>query len=490
MRVLPATSSLLPAIAVLVSACGTDLPRGTEHFTVGRTTVRTDSQLDYLGVIHRVADTSRVPPRGPVRHWMQALATERSAGVFAAARAVGPLPVGPLLETWAAPDAPDSACGLVAPGERRCFRGNEPMRRLIRAFIDSSAAFVPRLATFGLEGLSADERRRDLADVYVALTTGKSLDSAVGAWSGYHDLRFDVTLARTLATAGTAPNVDPARPTGAARRIFLTPDVVFATRSYRSPTYIWLALGHQMAHAVAARLLAEHPELLDHGWRLKEALEPEMARIGYEPVFWNEMLEEQLARAFTISIVGTVNPTVTWAARSEAMLSTGMPLVPWFEDVLARYDAHRDSFPDIGALAPALARALDSIPLDSCRGAPNAGAILVGVDRGRAVLSWMAPGSPFRRTNILIGDTVTAIDGEAVSAGGLLLPTRQIAYAWAHHLPFELGVLDIRRGGREYQVRAPVTFDVRRMVRVASQAAGAPADTIPICRWNRRALRR
>ena len=478
----------MPLLAALVS-CGTDLPRGTDHFTIGRTVVRTDSVLDFIGVVYRLTDSAQVPPRGPVRHWFDALATERNAGVFTTARSAGLVPVSFLLRSYHDPGGTDSVCGSVARGRRLCFSGNAPMRARMGAVLDSARAYAPRLASFNLENLSGDDRRRDLADVYIALTNSRSIDSVVAAWTGYDDLRFEVTLARTLATGGTTSNVDPTDPEIFAERIYLTPDAVFQERAYRSPTYIWLALGHQMAHVVVRRMLRDHPALLDHGWQLRNALEPEMARVGYPAAFWDDLLEEQLARAVTTRIVRAGSPTVTWAARSESMLSSGAPLADWLEGAFERYEAARDSFPTLSAFAPRLEGLLDSIPLDSCRAAQNPGAVIIGVDRHRGVLGWLADDSPFRRTNILVGDTIMLIDGDSVSAGGLLLPTRQISHAWARHLPYELGVLDIRRGGRSYAVQAPVNFGVRQQIRLATQAV-SNADTVAVCRWNTRAMRR
>ncbi len=479
---------LLPVLA-LVGACGTDLPPGTTTFTLGRTVVRTDSLLDAAGVVYQLADSARVAPRGPVRHWLEALGGELGAPVFDAARAMGAVPISLLLETYGTPGASDSACGSPARGVRRCFSGNQRVRAGVEAFLDSVRSFAPRLAPVALENVSADARRRDLADVYVALSTSKSLDSALAAYSGYDDLRFDVTLARTLTPGNTTPPIDPARHLGPERRIFLVPDAVFPTRSFRSPSYIWLALGHQMAHAVVRRMLDASPALLDHGWRLKQALEPEMAKRGYDGVFWEDIIEEQLARAVTIRMLVQTSPTVTWAARSDA-LNAGMSLVPWFEDALTRYEGARDTYPTLTDFAPVLAAALDSIPLDACRAAPNPGLVLVGVARHRAVVAWLADDSPYRATNVLAGDTVTAIDGDSVSAGGLLVPTRQLTLAWAQHLPFELGILDIRRGGRDYRASAPISFRTREQVRIASQARDAVADSSAVCRWNTRARRR
>ena len=482
-------------LAALVAACGTDLPRGTTAFTVGRTTVRTDSALDYVGVLWRLADTAQVPPRGPVRHWLQAMQTQLGDSAFAIAHAAGSLPVSTLLETWAAPERVDSACGLVSSGERRCFTGNAAMQALVRGLIAAGARFAPRVRAAGLELMDDRSRRRDLADVYVALTIGKSLDSAIAAYSGWSDLAFDVTLARTAATVSTTPMIDPARPVGSPPRIFLAPDLVFPTRSYRSPTYVWLALGHQMAHVVVRRLLAEQPALLQHGWHLRPALESEVARVGYTAVFWDDALEEQLARALTIRILQNTNPTLTWAARAEA-LNTAMALVPWLEDRLTAYEADRARYQTLAAFSPVLAAALDSIPTDPCRAAPSPGVALVGVAKHRAVVGWVDRTSPFAPGGLRAGDTVISIAEDSVSAGSLLLPTRQLVLKWAQHLPYELSYLGIRRAGGTYAISAAVVWGLRQQVRIASQArsavavpAGTPVDSLPICRWVTRAIR-
>ena len=115
---------LSAALALAPLACGGSLPPGTTTFTVGRTVVRTDSVLDLVGVVWRLADSSKVPVRGPVRHWLEALQTQLSDSAFAIAAADSPVPASMLLETWAAPDVPDTACGFVEPGRRLCFTGN------------------------------------------------------------------------------------------------------------------------------------------------------------------------------------------------------------------------------------------------------------------------------------------------------------------------------------------------------------------------------
>lgn len=480
----------LPAALLLAAACTRELPPGTTSFTVGVTTVRTDSVLDVVGVVWRLTDTAEVPLRGPVRHWFEALATQRGDSVFAIGREAGVLPTSLLLETWAAPDRPDSICGWVERGRRVCFSGNDPVRASARRFIRAAAAFGPRAAPIALEGVNEAARLRDLADVYTALTTDKSLDSAVMAYAGYGDLTFDVTLARTVSTLSTTPSLDPARP-AAEGHFFLTPDPTYPDRSYRSPGYVWQAIGHQMAHAVVRRLLAERPDLAGHGWHLRDAVMNEMVRVGYTGLFWDEAIGEQLARAITIRVMAQAQPTITWAARSEA-LNTEMAVVPYLEDALARYEADRATYPTIADFAPELARALDSIPLEPCRAAPDPGLGLVGVARYRALPLWISADSPFRLKGLRTTDTIIAIDGDSVAATGLLMPTRQLTMKWANYLPAELPELVFRRGGREYGYSVAVEWVPRRQVRVASMAPqAATADsTLPICRWVRRALRR
>lgn len=483
-------SALLAALGALIVGCGSELPENTTSFTVGKTVVRTDSTLDIVGLVFRLADTAQVPPQGPYRHWLQALATELGDSAFALARALGPMPVGMVLETYAHPDLPDSLCGLLA-GERRCFTGNGPFKRAGRAFIEAARAFAPRAAPVILEGLNADARRQDLSDAYVALTRSKALDSAVIAYTGYQDLTFDITLARTFATGLNSPSVDPAEPRGPDWRLFLAPDPVFLTRSYRSPNYLWLALSHQMAHAAVRRLLAEHPEMLEGSAGLRGAVEGEMVRSGYSSLFWDEALGEQLARALTVRVLAATSPTVTWAARSEA-LNANMALIPWLEDALARYERERARYRTLSDFAGELRATLDSVPLDTCRAAPLPGVALIGVSRNRAVVGWIADDSPFRPRGLLVGDTVASVDGDSVSAGSLLLPTRQLNLKWAQHLPFELGSLGVRRHGHDYAVSAPVSWRPRAVVRVASQARSAVAPVggqLPVCRWVTRAIR-
>ncbi len=476
---------------VAVVACGTDLPRGTTSFTVGYTTVRTDSMLDYVGLVWRVADSSSVPARGPVRRWYQSLATRQGDSVFAFARALGALPVSVLLETWDDRHSADTVCGFVAPAERRCFTGGGALRREVAEFLDAAGAYASRARELQLPELDEHSRQRDLADVYLALTTGRALDSSVSAYTGYRDLSFEVVLARAFTTGTTAPGVDPARPRRQPPRLFLTPDGVFAVRSYRSPTYVWLMLVHQMAHEATRRLFAERPDLLAHGSGLRAASELEISRMGYAGAFWDDILGEQLARVLTIRILSRARPTLIWAARADA-LNRDMALVPWFEDVFPEYERDRVRYPTLSAFADRLGAALDSIPLDSCRGAPTPGVILTSSGRHRAVVAWIAPTSPFRGRGLLVGDTVTTIDGDSVAAAEVLLPTRQLALKWANHLPFELGILGIRRGGRDYEIRVPINWEPRAAVRVASQAprVAAPGEALPICRWITRALRR
>ena len=479
---------LIPGL-LLLAGCGRALPEGTKEFTVGRTRVRTDSLLDFVGVMYRLADTAQVPPRGPIRHWLQALQANLNDSAVAVTRAAGPIPISLLLETYAEGGKPDTICGWVTPTDQRCFTGNGAVQAQVRRIFDAAPGFVPRTA--GLEELTASDRQRDLADVWNALTRSKSLDSAVLAYSGYGDLTFDVTLARTLRTGNTTAVVDPARALGNPARIFLTPDAVFNERAFRSPTYIFLSLGHQMMHQVVRRLFAEHPELMRHGFPLRNAVAPEMARLGYDGILWNEVLGEQLARALSIRIMQLTMPTIGWAARSQALQSPGLAMVPYLEDALIRYERERAHYPNLSAFADELAKALDSIPMDPCQAAASPGVALVGVERHRAVVNWMADDSPFKAKRLLVGDTVIAIDGDSASAGGLLTPTRQVMLAWAQHLPYELGILDIRRDGRVYTVQAPINFVPRQQIRIASQVrVAAPAsDSLPICRWVTRARR-
>ncbi len=471
-----------------IAACSADLPRGTTEFTVGHTVVRTDSILDVVGAVFSVADTSLVPPRGPVRRWLVALTPQFGDTPFARARELGAAPISAILTAWTSGAEADSTCGMVAPGRRVCLAGNAPVLRQIRAFTGATSAAYGRIAATGLEGINTEARLRDLADVYTALTKGKALDSAVIAYTGYPDLQFEVVLARTLYPTNLTPGLDPARPGGTGRTIFVVPDPTFPVRSFRSPNYIWLTLVHQMSHEAVRRLFAERPELLAHGFHLREAAEPEMAVMGYAGVFWDETLGEQLARAITVRILRATNPTATWAARAEAMTQR-MELVPWLEDALGRYEAQRDSFPTLAAFAPHLAAAIDTIPLDTCRGARSPQVALAGVAHHRAVVAWLGDGSPFRAQRLQVGDTVLTLDGDSVSAAELLLPSRQLNVKWAQHLPAELGMMSIRRGGRTYGVQVPIEWTPREAVRVAALTRDT-SGTVPICRWITRAVRR
>ncbi len=478
-------------LALTVAACTSQLPPGTASFTAGRTTVRVDSVLDLVGAVFQLADTSAVPPEGPARRWLTALATELGDSTFRLARDIGPAPVGAILDNYGPVPAPDSACGLIAAGTRRCFTGIAATRDAARRFIAAARGFAPRTASLTLEGLNAAARLRDLSDVYTALTEGKSLDSAVAAYSGYGEATYDVTLARTFPTGQTTPTMDPGgQRSGDTTRLFLAPDPVFPERAYRSPSYLWLSLGHQMAHVVVRRLFAEHPELVERSVRLREAIEGPMVRSGYESLFADEAVGEQLARAITVRIMSRSNPSILWAARTEA-LNTNMALVPWLEAALERYEAARGTYPTLSAFAGQLARALDSIPMDSCRASPSPGVALVAAGRGRAVVGWLAPDSPFRAKGLMEGDTAVAIDGDSVSAGGLLIPTRQLLFDFSDHLPAELASIDFRRGGREYSAQVPIEWVTRATVRVASQAPAprAPGAEWPVCPWVRRALR-
>lgn len=479
-------------LALAAAACSPQLPPGTTAFTAGRTTVRVDSVLDLVGAVFQLADTAAVPPVGPARRWLTALATELGDSTFALARDIGAAPVGAILERYGAGAAAgDSACGLIAPGTRRCFAGNAATREAAQRFIAAARAFAPRTASLALEGLNAGARRRDLSDAYAALTDKLSLDSAVAAYSGYPDAVYDVTLARTFPTGQTTPSMDPGGVrAGDTTHLFLAPDPVFPVRAYRSPSYLWLALGHQMAHVVVQRLFAAHPELVERSVRLREAIEASMVRSGYESLFADEAVGEQLARAITVRIMTRASPSNLWAARTEA-LNANMALVPWLEAALERYEAARTAYPTLSAFAGELAQALDAIPMDTCRAAPSPGVALVAAGRNRAVVGWMADASPFRAKGLAVGDTVVAIDDDSVSAGGLLLPTRQLLFTFSDHLLAELASIDFRRGGRVVSAQVPITWVPRATVRVASQAsaARAPGAELPICPWVRRALR-
>ena len=483
--------ALVCACAAAAAACTSTLPPGTTSFTVGRTTVRTDSTLDITGLVLRLTDSTDFPTVGPLPHWKLALGTELGDSAFTLAEALGPTPVGPVLATWAAPTASDTVCGWLAAGVRRCFGGDARQKRALDAFLGAAAAFVPRAAPLALEGLSASSRRRDLSDVYTALADGRPLDSIIAAYTGFHDQSYDVMLARTF-WPRFEPPVDVARWSPAqGNHVFLAPDPTFPDRSYRSPGYVWLTLGHQMAHFAVHRLFAEHPELLERTVKLRATVEGDMARTGYAPVFWDEELGEQLARAITVRALQNARPTLTWAARTEA-LSLNMALVPWLEDALERYEKDRARYPTLSAFAGELAAALDAVPMDSCRAAPSPGVALVGVARDRALVGWVADDSPFRARGLVAGDTVLTIDGDSVSAGDLLTPTRQLYLTFAQHLPAELAALNVKRGSHVYSVEVPIGWVSRATARVASQARTVNQRVNgewPICTWVRRALR-
>jgi len=509
--------ALLLACAAAAAACTSELPPGTTSFTVGRTTVRTDSALDVTGLVLRLADTIDFPTVGPLPRWQLALGTELGDSAFARARALGPTPVGPVLESWAALDArrtandsseapparsgpgtgataleaADSVCGWLAPRVRRCFGGDARQKGALFAFLRAAAAFVPRAAPLALEGMSAASRLRDLSDVYVALADARSLDSVMADYTGLHDQSYDVVLARTF-WPRYEPPVDLARWSPAqGNRVFLGPDLTFPDRSYRSPGYVWLTLGHQMAHFAVRRLFADHPELLERTVQLRATVEGDMARTGYPPVFWDDELGEQLARAVTVRALLKARPTLTWAARTEA-LSLNMALVPWLEDALDRYEKDRARYPTLSAFAGELAAALAAVPMDTCRAAPSPGVALLGVARNRAVVGWLADDSPFRVRGLTPGDTVLTVDGDSVSAGALLTPTRQLYLSFAQHLPAELSALSVKRGPRVYSVDVPITWINRATARVASQVRAVNQRVNgewPICTWVRRAIR-
>ncbi len=483
--------ALVIACAAAAAGCTSTLPPGTTSFTVGHTTVRTDSVLDITGLVLRLADTADFPTVGPLPRWQLALGTELGDSAFTLARALGPTLVGPVLETWASPAAADTVCGWLAPALRRCFGGEARQKRALGTFLAAAAAFVPRAAPIALEGLSAASRLRDLSDVYTALADARSLDSIVADYTGFHDQTYDVMLARTY-WARFSPPADLTRWSPAlGNHVFLGPDPTFPDRSYRSPGYVWLTLGHQMAHFAVRRLFVEHPELLERTVKLRATVEGDMARTGYAPVFWDEELGEQLARALTVRALLKAKPSLTWAARTEAM-SLNMALVPWLEDALQRYEKDRARYPTLSAFADELATALAALPLDSCRAAPSPGVALMGVARSRAVVAWLADDSPFRARGLAVGDTVLTIDGDSVSAGDLLTPTRQLYLTFAQHLPAELSSLSVKRGARSYAVDVPIGWVSRATARVASQARTVNRRVngeLPICTWVRRALR-
>lgn len=473
-------------LAFAAVACTSELPRGTTSFTLGRTTVRVDSTLDLVGLVLRLADTADIPPLGPLKKWNVALGTERGDSAFTLARALGPTPVGPVLEAYASPAAPDSACGWIAPGVHRCFTGNARQQRALDRFINAARAFAPRAAPLTFEGMNAEARQRDLSDAYVALAESKAPDSLLAAYSGYGGQSYDITLARTFWTRQLSPTVDPVSWSQAlGNRVFLTPDPGYADRSFRSPSYLWLAASHQMAHAIVRRLFAEHPEILERTVQLRPTVEAAMARAGYAPAFWDETLGEQLARAITIRALVAAKPTLAWPIRTEAM-GANMALVPWLEDALAQYEKNRARYPDLSAFAGELAQAIAAIPLDSCRAAASPDVALVGVARNRAVVGWIGDHSPFKSRGLLVGDTVLAIDGDSVSAGGLMVPTRQLYLDFSQHLPAELATMTIQRGGRVYGIEIPINWGPRAVTRVASQARSAVE---PICLWVQRAIR-
>ena len=474
-------------VAVLaLAACSSELPRGATSFTLGRTTVRVDSSLDLVGLVLRLADTGDIPTLGPLKKWNVALGTERGDSAFALARALGPTPVGPVLAAFATPDRPDTACGWIAPGVHRCFTGNAPQQRALGRFLAAARAFGPRAAPLTFEGLNAEARLQDLSDAYIALSEAKAPDSLLAAYSGYTGLSYDITLARTFWTRQLSPTVDPVGWSQAlGNRIFIAPDPVFPDRSFRSPSYLWLAVGHQMAHALVRRLFAEHPEILERTVQLRPTVEAAMARAGYAPVFWDEDLGEQLARAITIRALLAAKPTLAWPIRTEAM-QANMALVPWLEDALTRYERERAKYPTLSAFAGELTQAIAAIPFDSCRAAASPDLALVGVGRHRAVVGWIGDRSPFKGHGLLAGDTVLTVDGDSVSAGGLMVPTRQLYLDFSQHLPAELATLSIRRRGHIYGIEVPINWGPRAITRVASQAPGA-ADRI--CTWVQRAVR-
>ena len=142
----------------------------------------------------------------------------------------------------------------------------------------------------------------------------------MAAYSGFPEAEYDVTLARTFPTGQSTPTMDPGGGrVGDTTRLFLAPDPVFPGRAYRSPSYLWLSLAHQMAHVVVRRLFAEHPELVERSVRLREAIEGSMVRSGYESLFADEAVGEQLARAITVRIMSRTSPSIRAPATLEPL---------------------------------------------------------------------------------------------------------------------------------------------------------------------------
>jgi len=87
------------------------------------------------------------------------------------------------------------------------------------------------------------------------------------------------------------------------------------------------------------------------------------------------------------------------------------------------------------------------------------------------------------------GDTALVIAGDSVSAGSLMLPTRQLMFAFSDGLTAELVTVEYRRNGRVYGASVPIDWVTRTTVRVASQQPRAAGAEPPICPWVRRAVR-
>ncbi len=124
-------------------------------------------------------------------------------------------------------------------------------------------------------------------------------------------------------------------------------------------------------------------------------------------------------------------------------MGANMALVPWLEDALATYEKNRANYPTLSDFAGELTGAIAAIPVDSCRAATSPDVALVGISRDRAVVGWIGDHSPFKARGLLVGDTVVAIDGDSVSAGGMMVPTRQLYLDFSQHLPAELATLTI-----------------------------------------------
>ena len=211
-----------------------------------------------------------------------------------------------------------------------------------------------------------------------------------------------------------------------------------------------------------------------------------MVRSGYAPLFADEALGEQLARAITVRIMRAAQPhRPLGGAHRGPQHQHGAGAV-----ARGRADALRGGARRATRASPRfageLARTLDSIPMDSCRAAPSPAWRWSAL---ACTAPWWRGSRPPRRSapsGLLVGDTVVAVDGDSVSAGGLLMPDAPAALRLLRPPPRRAGHLDIRRGGRVYGIQIPINWGMRAVTRVASQSRAAVE---PICTWVRRAVR-